>query len=327
MTFYVNMAKIDRLDRKIIAELDMNARLPITQLAKAVRASREVVNYRIKTLTKREIISGTQTFFNPAKVGYGIYRVLVRLDSLDEDTINKFRDFFIRHNFVMWFAKLGGKWDYAIEFFAKSNDEFNTSLKTSFEQFEGLIKKYEVMTILEIDSYARKYIFDNKKYQIFKIGGQIEDIKLDEIDKKIIKELISDSRLSNYEIGEKLKLARNTIKYRIKKLEGKGIILGYKLFYHPQKIGYQSYKLLISMDNLSQKQEKEFFSFAQQNKNIVFAHKNLGKWNYEFEIEIEDMIKLQEVIIELRIRFKENIIDYELFPILYDYKINLFPMV
>jgi len=57
---------------------------------------------------------------------------------------------------------------------------------------------------------------------------------------------------------------------------------------------------------------------------LGFAHKNLGKWNYEFEIEIEDMIKLQEIIIELRVRFKE-IIDYELFPILYDYKISLFP--
>lgn len=322
----LNMAKIDKLDRKIIAELDMNARSPITQLAKAVRASREVVNYRIKMLTKREIISGTQVFFNPAKVGYGIYRVLVRLDSLDKDTINKFQDFFIRHNLVMWFAKLGGKWDYAIEFFAKSSDEFNTILKTSFEQFAGLIKLYKIMAILEINAYNRKYIFDNKKYQIFKIGGKIEDIKLDEVDKKIIKELISDSQLSNYEIGEKLRLARNTIKHRIKKLEEKGIIQGYKLFYHPQKIDYQSYKLLISMNNLSQKREKEFFSFAQENKNIIFAHKNLGKWNYEFEIEIEEMIKLQEIIIKLRVRFKENIIDYELFPILYDYKINLFPI-
>lgn len=326
MTFYANMVKIDRLDGKIIAELDMNARIPITQLAKAVRASREVVNYRIKTLTKRGVISGTQTFFNPAKVGYSIYRVLVRLDSLDNEIINKFQEFFIKHNSVMWLAKLGGKWDYAIEFFAKNGDEFDTLLKNSFEKFEELIKKYEIIIILEIDSYNRKYIFDNKKNRTFKIGGEIENIKLDEVDKKIINKLISNSQLSNSEIGERLGLARNTIKYRIEKLEKNGIIQGYKLFYHPQKIGYQSYKLLISMSSLSQKQEKEFFSFAQQNKNIIFAHKNLGKWNYEFEIEIEDMIKLQDVIIELRVKFKENIIDYELFPILHDYKISLFPI-
>jgi Lrp/AsnC family leucine-responsive transcriptional regulator len=320
------MVKIDKLDRKIIAELDMNARIPITQLAKAVRASREVVTYRIKTLTKRGIISGTQTFFNPAKVGYTIYRVLVRLDSLDKEAINRFQDFFIKHDSVMWFAKLGGKWDYVVEFFAKNDYEFNILLKNSFETFEKLIEKYEVMTILEINSYRRNYILDNKKYQVFKIGGKIESIKLDNVDKNIIKQLKNNARLTNLEIGEKLGLARNTIKYRIKKLEETGIIQGYKLFYHPQKIGYRSYKLLISMGNLNHKQEKEFFSFAQQHKNIIFAHKNLGKWNYEFEIEIEDMVKLQEIIIELRVRFKESIIDYELFPILHDFKINLFPI-
>ncbi len=319
------MVKIDKLDRKIMAELDMNARIPITQLAKAVRSSREVVNYRIKTLIKRGIISGTQTFFNPAKVGYSIYRVLVRLDSLDEGIINRFQNFFIKHDSVMWFAKLGGKWDYVIEFFAKSGDEFNTLLKNSFEQFGSLIKLYEIMTILEIYSHNRKYIYDNKKHKIFKIGGRIENIKLDEVDKNIIKQLKDNARLTNLEIGEKLKLARNTIKYHIKKLEENRVIQGYKLFYHPQRIGYQSYKLLISMDNLNQIMEKKFFIFAQQNKNIIFAHKNLGKWNYEFEIEIEDMIKLQEIIIELRVIFKENVIDYELFPILHDYRINLFP--
>jgi len=320
------MVKLDKLDRKIIAELDMDARIPITQLAKAVRASREVVNYRIKTLTKRGIISGTQTFFNPAKIGYSIYRVLVRLDSLDNEMINQFQEFFIEHDSVMWFAKLGGKWDYAIEFLAKSGNEFNILLRNSFEKFKELIKTYEIITILEIDSFNRKYIFDNKKNQIFKIGGKIENIKLDEIDKKIIKQLKTNARLTNLEIGEKIKLARNTIKYRIKKLEETGIIQGYKLFCHPQKIDYQSYKLLISMNNISQMKEKEFFSFAQQNKNIIFAHRNLGKWNYEFEIECEDLKKLQEIIIDLRINFKSLILDYEIFPVLYDYKIDLFPM-
>ncbi len=91
------MAYLDKLDRKIISELDMDARIPITKLAKAVRASREVVTYRLKTLTKKGVISGTQTFFNPAKVGYTIYRVLIRLDSLDKGVIERFTTYFKEH--------------------------------------------------------------------------------------------------------------------------------------------------------------------------------------------------------------------------------------
>jgi DNA-binding Lrp family transcriptional regulator len=319
------MMKLDKLDRKIIAELDMNSRIPITQLAKAVRASREVVSYRLKVLTKKGIITGTQTFFNPAKIGYTIYRVLIRLDSLDSSIVNKFENYFINHKSIMWFAKLGGKWDYAIEFFAKNSDEFNNILNESLEEFEEFIRLYEVLIILEINCYKRRYIHETKKNKIFKIGGKIENLTLDEVDFKIIKELKSNASLSNSEIGERLRFARNTIKYRIEKLEKEKVIQGYKLFFHPQQIGFQSYKLLISMKNIDNKKENEFFLFSEQNKNIIFAHKNLGKWNYELEIEIEDMLKLQGIIIELRTRFSDSIIDYELFPILHDYKINLFP--
>ncbi|MFW9879857.1 MAG: Lrp/AsnC family transcriptional regulator [Candidatus Thorarchaeota archaeon] len=319
------MIKIDKLDRKIIAELDMNARIPITKLAKSVRASREVVNYRIKTLTRKGIISGTQTFFNPAKIGYTIYRILIRLDSLDEEKINRFQKYFIENEKVMWFAKLGSKWDYIIELFAKNADEFKKLFDKALMEFEKDIGVYEIMVILEIKGYNRKYIYDNKKPKEIIIGGKIENLNLDKIDLKIINFLKKSSQITNTEIGEKLNLSRNTIKGRIKKLEEGKLITGHKLFYHPQKIGFQSYKLLISMNNLDSQKEVEFFNFSQQNKNIIFTHRNLGKWNYELEIEIDDLNELQKIIVELRTKFKGFILDYELFPILEDYKINLFP--
>ncbi len=319
------MERIDKLDRKIIAELDMNGGIPISKIAKAVRASREVVNYRIKILTKKGIISGTQTFFNPAKVGYTIYRVLVRLDSLDEKIVQEFQDFFIKHKSVMWLAKLGGRWDYVIEFFARNANEFNNLINETIIQFEEYIKLYEVLTILEINCYKRTYIYDTKKNISFAIGGRVENIKLNKTDLEIIRNLKLNAQATNTEIGEKLKLSRNTIKQRIQKLIDKKIIVGHKLFYHPLAIGYQSYKLLISMKSLPSQKEKEFFDYAQINPNIIFAHKNLGKWNYEFEIEIEDLIKLQEIIVELRTKFRDFILDYELFPVLHDYKISLFP--
>ncbi len=225
----------------------------------------------------------------------------------------------------MWFAKLGGKWDYVIEFFAENASEFDEILDKIVKEFEDVIKTYEVMVILEIYSYKRAYIYDNKKTKHFSIGGKIEGDKPDKIDLKIIKELKLNSQITNTEIGEKLHLSRNTIKQRINKMEQRGIIVGYKLFYHPQKIGYQSYKLLISMKRLSDEKEEEFFNYALTNPNIIFAHKNLSEWNYEFEIEIDNVTRLQEMIIELRTKFKDFILDYELFPILHDYRINLFP--
>ena len=320
------MYKIDQLDKKIIAELDMNARMPLSKLAKAVRRSREVVNYRIKNLTSKGIISGTQTFFNPAKLGYSLYRVLIRLDTLDKNILNNFQEYFIKAQNVMWFAQLGGKWDYIIEFFAKNANEFNQLLNSSISKFQDYIKLYETSIILDIYCYKRKYIYDNKKDFSFSILGKIDNINLDKTDLKIIRKLKSDAQLSNTEIAKQLNLSRNTIKYRIEKLKQLNIISGYKLFFHPQSLGYNSYKLFFSMQKLSSQKDREFFEFANQHLNIIFALRKLSKWNYEFEIEVDDLDKLQNIIIDIRMRFKEFILDYDLFPILHDYRIDLFPL-
>lgn len=320
------MIKIDKLDRKIITELDMNARIPTSKLAKVVRSSREVVQYRIKTLTKKGVIAGTQTFFNPAKIGYSLYRILIRLNTLDKEILNLFQNYFINNDYVMWFAKIGGKWDYIIEFFAKNANQFDNILNKSIDQFKKYIQIYDVFPILKINCYKRKYIYDNKRDISFSILGEIKKEKLDKIDLKIIHELKVNAQKTNTEIAQKLNLTRNTIKYRVEKLKEKGIISGFKLFYHPSTLNYQSFKLLISMKTLDQNDERKFFLYTKGNPNIIFAHKNLSKWNYELEIECENFKQLQEVINDLRINFKGLILDYEIFPVLYDYKIDLFPM-
>ncbi|MCH8022562.1 MAG: winged helix-turn-helix transcriptional regulator [Thaumarchaeota archaeon] len=47
---------LDKLDRKILFELDLNSRIPTTKLAKKLKVSREVVDYRIKRLTDNKYI-------------------------------------------------------------------------------------------------------------------------------------------------------------------------------------------------------------------------------------------------------------------------------
>ncbi len=56
--------------------------------------------------------------------------------SRDADGINFLADL-IKHNSVMWFAKLGGKWDYVIEFFAKNAKEFDDLLDEIITNFPG----------------------------------------------------------------------------------------------------------------------------------------------------------------------------------------------
>jgi DNA-binding Lrp family transcriptional regulator len=49
----MNKIKLDLTDRKILAELDKNCRIPNSILAKKVNKSREAVKYRIQQLQKK----------------------------------------------------------------------------------------------------------------------------------------------------------------------------------------------------------------------------------------------------------------------------------
>ena len=50
---------IDKTDRKILYELDLNARKPHSQIAKKLRINRSIVSYRINEMKKKGIIKGT----------------------------------------------------------------------------------------------------------------------------------------------------------------------------------------------------------------------------------------------------------------------------
>ena len=62
--------KLDAIDKQIIFELDRNARIPETKLAKKVNRSKESVRYRIKKLQEEKILLGYRTWFDPSKLGF-----------------------------------------------------------------------------------------------------------------------------------------------------------------------------------------------------------------------------------------------------------------
>ena len=59
---------------------------------------------------------------------------------------------------------------------------------------------------------------------------------LDELDKKIVKLLIKNARMSYSEIGEKIGISRVAVRSRVQILEQKGIIEEYTTVINPQKI-------------------------------------------------------------------------------------------
>lgn len=62
--------------------------------------------------------------------------------------------------------------------------------------------------------------------------------ELDDIDLKILREYVQDSRQSYHKIAKKLGLAVGTVRARTKRLESSGVIKGYTCLIDHEKLGY-----------------------------------------------------------------------------------------
>lgn len=318
--------KLGLKDKKIIRALENNARKPFSLVAKEVGLSRESVSYKFRRLCENGVIAGSYTLINPARLGYSIFRVLFRLSTDEKDKTNKFTESFCNDNSIMWFASVGGKWDFIAEFMLKNAFEFSERLSAILKKFKNIIQSYEASIVLLIKFLDSRYILkDEKPRNVSEIGGKIESVELTNIDYKILELIKNNARLTNNELAKELEISRATVVSRLKRLQDNKIILGFNLFLSPNKIGMQSFKLLLCLKNLDSETEKRLFSFAEANATILYAHKNFGKWNAEFEAVVKDAKEIQGIATKTRTLFEQDLIDLEIIPIFKDYKINLFP--
>ena len=81
---------MDSLDKKILSELMRNSRTPVTQLAKKVRSSREVVNYRISKMQKNGIILKFVTEIDTNLLGYQSASAFINIKAKKENELKEF---------------------------------------------------------------------------------------------------------------------------------------------------------------------------------------------------------------------------------------------
>src|SRR3989338_4494349 len=130
-------------DKKILEQLDLDSKISTSRLAKNVRLSQQVVDYRIKKLIENGIIRQFGTIFNLSKIGFEQYRVLFELSSVGEKEKNEIINYLKNHNKVYWAAIVGGKWDLFVVLFIKNYEEFDDFLDELFKKFPNMIKDYE----------------------------------------------------------------------------------------------------------------------------------------------------------------------------------------
>ncbi len=316
--------RLDLKDKKILALLDENARYSNSQIAKRVQLSKPAIEYRLRRFEKNNVIFVFYTVVDFTRIGYSQYKVYFKFQDVTLEDEQKIKDFWIKDNNSVWVGQTRGKWDFAVSILARSNYEFGKVLNEFMNKFAKFILEKDVLLTEYSPIYSREYLEKGRRSE-FVYGKPTETYKLDEIDKKILKELSNNAGINIIDLSEKLGLTRDTVNYRMKKLTKEKVIMQYRCYPNLNKIGINLYKLILRTKNLSEENEKQLKDYVEAHKKATQLLKLIGSWDIEIEFETVGEDELYSILTEIRKKFSNIIRDFDILRITENYKLNFFP--
>ncbi|MCD4666525.1 Lrp/AsnC family transcriptional regulator [archaeon] len=319
--------KLDKKDLKLLYELEQDSRQSLSQIARKLKTSQQVISYRLQQFQKNKIITEFYTIINFAKLNYSSYRTMIRLGNATKEAYSELISFLKNHPNVLWFVECGGRWDLIVNILSRNPIQYNKFLLEIRNKFKNIIEDFDLLLTIEGIYFGRDYLIEKQREIKTKpyFGREIKIIKLDDLDLNILNIISQNARLNSVEIATKLKVSNNTIISRIKELKKKEIIQSFKPLIHLEKIGYQGYKALIKLNSISENKERELFTQLISNNNVVGILRMVGQWNLEVEFEVQTREEMLKISREIRTKFKEMIKEFEIIPLFHEYKYNFFP--
>ncbi len=171
-------------DRKVLAELDKNARISCAQIGRKVGLSLEVVNYRIKKLEKLGIISKYQTVVNYAKLGLIHFKICLKFNGLSLQEEEKLYKKLGSIKEVIWLVKCQGDWDCMISCTVEDYSEIDLIKDKIVSIAHKHILDKTVSFSSEIWSFTRGYLSNEQHKKFDMVSGN--KLRLDKIDIKIM---------------------------------------------------------------------------------------------------------------------------------------------
>jgi DNA-binding Lrp family transcriptional regulator len=130
---------VDRIDRQILAELQDDGRLTVTELADRVRLSLSPCHRRLRALERSGAISGYRARLNPQVLGLGFEAlVFATMNTSDGDILTAFEQQVAASQHVLTALRLFGQPDYLLRVVAADLAEFQRLYDAELGKLPGV---------------------------------------------------------------------------------------------------------------------------------------------------------------------------------------------
>ena len=114
-------------------------------------------------------------------------------------------------------------------------------------------------------------------------------LDMDSTDRKILRLLQKDGRMSNADLAEAIHLSPSSCLRRVRRLEDEGVIAGYAMLIDPAAIGKPS-SIFVEMSLASQSEDAldAFESAVARCPDVMECYLMAGEYDYMLRVEVAD---------------------------------------
>ncbi len=316
--------KLDSKNIRILEQLDINCRQSYSQIAKKVGLSKDAVGYRIKSLEKKKIILGYYSVLNITKLGYMTYKVMLTFKDTTSKIEQEIISYLKKQENIGWVVSGDGYYNLMAVAWVENSFIFESLFGRFLKKYYRYIKERDILVITENHTCRKVYLYNKKIDSLSDIFyGSADKIKLDEIDLQIIKLIANNSTIPLYEIASKVDLTAEAIANRLKNLQKREIIQAFRPVINTSLLNYQYYNILFRLkrfDNIH-----KIFEYFKNNPNIIYFVKYLGDYDLGIDLEVENVNKLREILMQIKDNFSQDIESYNSILISEQHKISYLP--
>src|SRR3989344_8884502 len=305
---------LKEIDYKLLSYLYHGYNEPLSKIAKATKLSRDQVEYRINKYLKEGLIRNFIPIFDWSKFDYKVLAILLlRFEKpiMAED----FSKTLIKDKNCMSYGKVYGEYDLYLNCIFKDEKEFNEFISKLFENESYFITEYVLIKPQFVELYPLKFLNHLNREDYVISSESKKEIKLDNIDLKILKTLSENGRTRLIDVAIKSKISSELALYRLKKLKLEKILLGNRIQFNMSLLGYSFTLILINFRNFSDKNKEKIKSFVKTFKNANSLIFNLQKPNCIIQLFHKEDREVKEAIEKIRTLFKEDSIEIEVLQI------------
>jgi DNA-binding Lrp family transcriptional regulator len=323
-----NQPKLDKLDWKILYELDCDATQSFAHIGKKLNAGRDVIAYRVKRLEELGVIEGYITIMDFGKLGYLCASLYLKFHHDTPEIRKEIAQYYAGRKEIWWCFDMTPDYDFAFGWFGSDVVDIRRNQFLLLEKYRKYIRTFKLRIFAHFYHFGRNYLGEKsrqgrpaKPISIWAIQNKITD----DVDDRLLQALSENARVSYVDAARQVGVSAAQAHYRIAQLRKKGVLLRSRPKLDLAKIGYEYYKLDIYLDDYSAREKIEQYLFCLP--NVIYAFDVLGGADLEVDIHTRSFDEFMEIQDGIKKKFSSAISHTEYYQFKKEYKQVYFPRV